>query len=86
MDDYDKVLKLLDRPLGYSDRAKRDMERAHFTEEMLVDLLRNPKKVRPDKDGFVVRAKKTAKIKLRITEEDTVFVESFSYNQAPFVF
>ena len=86
MDDYRQVLELLAQPLDYSERAKREMEQAHFTEAMLLDLLQNPKSVEGDDAGFVVRARKTSRIKLKITQDKTVLIEDFSYNPVPFVF
>lgn len=85
MDDYRQVMDLLDQPLQYSKRAKSEMERAHFTEAMLLELLKNPKRVEEVDEGFLVHARKTARIKLTIKDK-TVFIESFSYNPVPFVF
>lgn len=86
MKEYEKVLQLTNRPIEYSDRAKMEIERAHFTEDMLLELLKNPKSVHHDERGFLIRGGKTAKIRLKITDEETIFITSFSYNKVPFVF
>lgn len=84
--EYQRVLNLLSRPIGYSDRAREEMKQARFTEEMLLEILKYPRKVHFDGTGYSVHGRKTAKIKLKITEGQTVFIESFRYNQVPFIF
>lgn len=86
MQEYSKVLELVNQPVVFSGRAKRDMKHAHFTEEMLLEILKNPKIVQLDEKGFVIRGRKTAKIGLRVIDDKTLFIESFSYNQVSFVF
>lgn len=86
MEAYEQVLALLDQPLEFSERAQSELKQAHFTKAQLMDLLKNPKRVEDKEDGFLVHAKKTAKIHLKITEDNTLWVESFTYNPVPCVF
>lgn len=86
MEAYEQVLTLLGKPLEFSERAQREMKQSHFTVAKLLELLKNPKRVEEKEDGFLVHAKKTAKIHLKITKNNTLWVESFTYNPVPFVF
>lgn len=86
MASYNSVLELLNQPIQYSARAKREMKRAHFTEEMLIELLKHPQSVFEEEEGFRIRGRKTAKVHLKVLEGKAILITSFSYNPVPFVF
>ncbi|MBD7911176.1 MULTISPECIES: hypothetical protein [Clostridium] len=79
------VKPTVENPIRYTERATRDVRRAHFTEEMLKQVILNPKKI--DKCGkniFIVYGEKTAKMKIEIVENANLLIHWFEYNKVPF--
>ena len=86
MQDYNNLLNKFGGNIEFSERAKRDIERAHFTEDKVLEILKSPKNVKDKDKGYLVMGEKTAKIVVKVMDDNKLLIESFSYNQVPFVF
>lgn len=85
-DSYKSILKLLVNPISYTDRVKRDMKLSHFNEEMIKDIILNPKKIEwKDENNVIVFGEKTAKLRIEIIESSTLLIHWFEYNKVPFI-
>ncbi|AST58427.1 hypothetical protein BFT35_01685 [Thermoanaerobacterium thermosaccharolyticum] len=82
-----KINAAVSNHIQYTDRAARDMKRAHFTEEMLKEILSNPRKVEEcGENTYILHNKKTAKLKVEITQNGSLLVHWFEYNKVAFCY
>jgi len=71
-----------DNGLQYSERAIRDMKKAHIDEAALKKLLlENVNEIIGDENGFILHIKRASKIYAK-TEQGTLFINSIVYNPA----
>lgn len=81
----EQIKTLLSNQINYTDRAARDMKRAHFSEGMLKEILSNSIKIEIcGENTFILRGKGTAKVKIEIVQNNSLLVHWFEYNKVPF--
>lgn len=86
-DEFQELIRpMMEAPLKYTERAEREIKKAHFNDEMVKKILLNPKKIDICcKNTFIVHGLKTAKIKIEIIENNYLLVHWFEYNKVMFV-
>lgn len=86
-DEFQELIRpMMEVPLKYTERAEREIKKAHFNDEMVKKILLNPKKIDVCyKNTFIVHGLKTAKIKVEIIENNYLLVHWFEYNKVMFV-
>jgi len=68
----------------FTERGERDKKRTHFTVEMIQDTIANPTKTEQEDDKiFIVRAKKTFKAKLEVSDDSAILIHWIEYNKVP---
>jgi len=83
----EKINAALSNPIQYTEKAARDMKKAHFDEEMLKKILTNPRKVEESGENtYILHGDKTARVKVEITQDASLLVHWFEYNKVAFVF
>jgi hypothetical protein len=82
-----KMIKLsINNTITYTDRAKRDMNSIHFTEDILKEILLHPTKIDVHcENNYIVHGKKTAKIRVEFTADNSLLVHWIEYNKVPFI-
>lgn len=71
----------------YSDRAKKELERAHFDDAILRNKILNAKKIiSKSPNEMMVYGDKTFKADVVVLEDQQIMVRSISYNKVMFVF
>lgn len=66
----------------FTERAERYIKRAHFTLQMLMDILSDPTKIeQEDSKIFILHGKRTAKINLEVKEDASILIRWFEYNK-----
>jgi len=81
-----KIIAASIKGILYTDRAERDIKRAHFTEELIKKLLFSPRKVEEaDLNTYILYGKKTARLKVEITAEGSLLIHWFEYNKVAFL-
>jgi hypothetical protein len=82
----EKIKECINNTVNYTDRAKRDLKRAHFTEDILKDILLNPTKIDEyGENNYIVSGKKTAKIRVEFAVDNSLLIHWIEYNKVPFI-
>lgn len=82
----EKIKELINNPIIYTDRANRDMKKVHFTEDILKEILTNPRKFHEhSENNYIIHGKKTAKIRIEFTKDNTLLIHWVEYNKVAFI-
>lgn len=82
----EKLREGLNNNINYTDRAERDMKRVHFNEEILKEILLNPTKIEEYcENNYIVHGKKTAKIRVELTVNNSLLIHWVEYNKVAFI-
>lgn len=78
-----EILKeCLGNAIHYTERAKRDMKRVHFNEDILKEIIINPTKIEDYcENNYIVHGKRTAKIRVEFTADKSLLIHWIEYNK-----
>jgi len=78
----DLIKETLKSSINYTERAARDMKKAHFTEGILKDILLNPREIKEYGDNnYIVFGRKTAKIRIEVAQDNSLLIHWVEYNK-----